>query len=229
MPTFLAPITPKSPQNPSSHNLPSQTYLTLKNVAVARGEYVLCDKVSFVVEAGDICHIIGENGLGKTTLLMQIAGLLPTIKGDIDYQGLSSATGAVYLGHQAGLNDKLTVAQNLQFLLALYQITLSAQALAQALAQVGLFGFDDVVAGELSAGQTRRVGLARLWLTPKSVAPLWLLDEPLTALDKAMSEQLLARFGEFASDGGAIILTSHQPIAIANQCVDLAGFGGGDE
>lgn len=221
MSSYLSTITPKSPQN--------RPYLTLQQVAVTRGEFVLCDGVSFVVNAGDICHIVGENGLGKTTLLGQIAGLLPTIKGSIDYQGQPSAIGAVYLGHQSGLSDGLTVAQNLQFLMALYQVKLSPQALAQALEQVGLLGFDDVMVSELSAGQTRRVGLARLWLIPKAVAPLWLLDEPLTALDQAMSERLLKQLTDFAHQGGAVLLTSHQPITIANQCVDLASFGGVDE
>lgn len=198
--------------------------LSLKNVNIARSEFVLCHNVSFELARGEICHLLGENGLGKTTLLMQIVGLLPTLSGQIDYLGNQVAKGAVYLPHQTGVQESLTVRQNLAFLLALYGVTPSDEQLEIALQQAGLAGLSHVPARELSAGQTRRISLARLWLLTPDISPLWVLDEPLTALDVAMVATLSARLKAFAGAGGAVLLTSHQPIDIATKTVDLSDF-----
>lgn len=198
--------------------------LTLHNVTVARGDFVLCDGVNLTLGAGDICHLVGQNGLGKTTLLMQITGILPTLSGQIDYQGKHNAKGAVYVSHQTGIHENLSVAQNLSFLVALYGICPTSEEIEVALAQVGLAGFGDVKVGELSAGQGRRVGLARLWLLDTNHAPLWVLDEPLTALDVAMVIKLSGRIIDFAKSGGAVLITSHQALDIATMTVNLTDF-----
>lgn len=200
------------------------TLLSLSQVAIARGEFVLCRDVSFALHQGDICHLVGENGLGKTTLLLQIMGLLPTTTGTIDYFGQKYAKGAVYIGHQSGIHEQLSVAQNLRFLLSLYQITPSDAKLEAALAAVGLAGYQNIKSGELSAGQMRRVGLAKLWLLDAKIAPLWVLDEPLTALDTAMVAALSSRLHAFAQDGGAVLLTSHQPLTVATKIINLADY-----
>lgn len=195
------------------------TRLSLDDVTVQRGELILCTNVSFELFAGEICHLIGENGLGKTTLLMQMVGLLPTLTGVIH-----TPSRVLYVGHQTGLHESLSVAQNLMFLLSLYGKKPSMDALVVALDAVGLAHLIDVPSAQLSAGQTRRVGLARLWLMDVDDAPLWLLDEPLTALDVAMTKGLQARMLSFVAAGGAILLSSHQPVASATRVLDLAAY-----
>ncbi len=198
--------------------------VALKNLSVQRGEFVLCHDVSFELYQGEIAHLVGENGLGKTTLLMQLMGMLPIVTGAVEYLGQASAKGAVYVGHQAGIHELLNVAQNLRFLASLYQLTPSDEEIAAALSAVGLSGYQQINSRELSAGQSRRVGLAKLWLVDASVAPLWVLDEPLTALDVAMVDVLLARIHTFAKQGGTVLLTSHQPLSIATKTINLTKY-----
>lgn len=192
--------------------------LHLQNVAIGRGDFILCDDVNLTLSAGDICHLIGENGLGKTTLLHQISGLLPTNTGTIKKSHL------VYISHQLGISASLTVAQNLRFLLSLYNINADDDTLDMALDSVGLYGLGDTSSIQLSAGQKRRIGLARLFIMTPTHAPLWLLDEPLTALDVAMVSKLEQRMSEFAKQGGAILATSHQAMQGANLRLDLTEF-----
>lgn len=192
--------------------------LHLQNVVIGRGDFILCDDVNLTLSAGDICHLIGENGLGKTTLLHQISGLLPTHTGTIKKSHL------VYISHQLGISASLTVAQNLRFLLSLYNINADDDTLDMALDSVGLYGLGDTSSIQLSAGQKRRIGLARLFIMTPTHAPLWLLDEPLTALDVAMVSKLEQRMGEFAKQGGAILATSHQAMQGANLRLDLTEF-----
>lgn len=193
--------------------------LSLRGVDVQRGDFVLCQAVTKKLQAGDVCHLIGENGLGKTTLLSQIAGLLPVVNGVIE-----SPAQMVYVSHQLGISSHLTVGQNLRFLLSLYGVECDDDELEEALMQVGLQGLQDVPSTQLSAGQMRRVGLARLFVLQASDAPLWLLDEPLTALDVAMVARLEARIRRFARDGGAVLMTSHQATNATNCTLDLAEF-----
>ncbi len=211
-----------------------QTILQLNNFSIQRGDFVLCTGVDLVLKSGEIAHLVGANGSGKTTLLMQLTGLLPTpLLDSFDYK---EKRPPVYVSHQLGINLDLTVRQNLQFLLNLYgvsitQITdtqttdtqrmtqsinqtinqsISEPQLMEALAWVGLEGYQDIQCKQLSAGQTRRVNLARLRLMSPKDSPLWLLDEPFTALDTAMVARLQTRLRQFANEGGAILMTSHQ-------------------
>lgn len=192
--------------------------LRLSEVAVGRGDFVLCKGINLTLRGGDVCHLVGENGLGKTTLLNQIAGLLPTTEGVIDKAQL------VYVSHQLGISPALTVAQNLRFLFSLYDIQADDDTIDTALDGVGLYGLGDTVSVQLSAGQKRRIGLARLFVMTPSHAPLWLLDEPLTALDVAMVAKLETCMGEFAKQGGAVLATSHQAMQGANRVLNLAEF-----
>lgn len=180
-----------------------------------------------MLNRGDICHLVGENGTGKTTFIMQLAGLLPIEAGEVLYLGEKSLPiQPLYIAHQVGIHLQLTVEQNLRFLLALYGITPSVNELEQALVWVGLAGYDNVACYQLSAGQTRRVGLARLWFGQGYVDsfPFWLLDEPLTALDIAMVAKIEAILQGFASRGGAVLMTSHQAVAVANKQLDLTQY-----
>ena len=199
--------------------------LAFDELTVQRGEIPLCEGVMLDLTAGSICHLIGANGTGKTTLLMQLAGLLPVLTGDVYYQGVATLPiQPLYVSHQLGINPSLSVAQNLTFLLNLYGITPTHLDIDEALEWVGLQGFETISSSHLSAGQTRRITLARLYLLTPQVTPLWLLDEPFTALDVDMVARMEARLLEFAKAGGAIMMTSHQPVAVASQVLDLSDY-----
>ena len=199
--------------------------LQFTQLTVQRGETPLCEQVKLSLAAGDICHLVGANGTGKTTLLMQLAGLLPVLTGNISYKGLAGApVQPLYVSHQLGINTSLSVAQNLIFLLNLYGMTPSADDIDAALTWVGLQGFETISSSHLSAGQTRRVTLARLYLLDANITPLWLLDEPFTALDVDMVARMETLLIEFAQAGGAIIMTSHQPVTVATQRLDLSEY-----
>lgn len=213
-----ATLSSSNQTHPNPQNL-SEPILSLMQVDVQRGDFLLCQGVDVQLFAGDICHLIGENGLGKTTLMSQIAGLLPMMTGSATINGA-----CVYVSHQLGISPALTVGQNLRFLLSLYGVEADDKVLEDALEQVGLQGLADVSSVQLSAGQMRRVGLARLFVLDASDAPFWLLDEPLTALDVAMVARLEARIGQFARDGGAVLMTSHQATQATNCTLDLAEF-----
>ncbi len=207
--------------------LSSNPLLDCQNITVQRGEFALCEGVNLTLNRGDICHLIGENGTGKTTFIMQLAGLIPILDGEVFWQGEKNLpVQPLYIAHQVGIHLQLTVEQNLRFLLALYGIKPTADELEQALDWVGLSGFENVVCYQLSAGQTRRVGLCRLWFGSRQVVsfPFWLLDEPLTALDVAMVAKMEQLLYNFAQAGGAVLLTSHQAVAVANSQLDLTGY-----
>ena len=199
--------------------------LALDELTVQRGEIPLCEGVTLNLAAGSICHLIGANGTGKTTLLMQLAGLLPVLSGEVIYQGIASLpVQPLYVSHQLGIHPNLTVAQNLTFLLNLYGISPSMADVDDALTWVGLQGFETISSSHLSAGQTRRITLARLYLLTPDATPLWLLDEPFTALDVDMVARMEDRLREFATAGGAILMTSHQAVGVANQVLDLSDY-----
>ncbi|MGO2277625.1 MULTISPECIES: heme ABC exporter ATP-binding protein CcmA [unclassified Psychrobacter] len=199
--------------------------LALDELTVQRGEIPLCEGVTLRLSAGSICHLIGANGTGKTTLLMQLAGLLPVLSGKVIYQGQSGLPiQPLYVSHQLGIHPNLTVAQNLTFLLNLYGITPSATDIDDALTWVGLQGFETISSSHLSAGQTRRITLARLYLLTPDVTPIWLLDEPFTALDVDMVARMEERLCEFTQTGGSILMTSHQAVGVANQVLDLSDY-----
>lgn len=199
--------------------------LTLDKLTVQRGEIPLCEGVTLTLATGDICHLIGANGTGKTTLLMQLSGLLPVLTGEVRYAGATRLPiQPLYVSHQLGIHPNLTVAQNLTFLLNLYGITPRTADIEDALTWVGLQGFETVSSSHLSAGQTRRITLARLYLLTPKVAPLWLLDEPFTALDVDMVARMEDRLRVFAAGGGTILMTSHQTVGVANQVLDLSDY-----
>ncbi|MDA5132643.1 heme ABC exporter ATP-binding protein CcmA [Psychrobacter sp. ANT_H3] len=199
--------------------------LALDELTVQRGEIPLCEGVTLNLAAGSICHLVGANGTGKTTLLMQLAGLLPVLSGEVVYQGIASLpVQPLYVSHQLGIHPNLTVAQNLTFLLNLYGISPSTADIDDALTWVGLQGFETISSSHLSAGQTRRITLARLYLLTPEVTPLWLLDEPFTALDVDMVARMEEKLREFATAGGAILMTSHQAVGVANQVLDLSDY-----
>ena len=190
--------------------------LQVAQLACERDERCLFSGLQFSVRAGEIWHIKGPNGSGKTSLLRQLAGLLPVDKGDISFPAEKSL---LYIGHKLALKEQLTANENLAWLTALSTPSTEQQRYS-ALAKVGLRGFEETLVAHLSAGQKRRVALARLHL---QTAPLWLLDEPLTAMDQEGIKDQQGWFSEHLEKGGAMVFTSHQDLAIDGvKVIDLS-------
>lgn len=196
--------------------------LEAKNLTCIRDERSLFQQLSFSVAAGEIVQVEGQNGAGKTSLLRILAGLADADVGQVNWLGENIRRDRaryhqdlLFLGHQPGIKSVLTPFENLAFYQSVFQQVDSA-AIWQALSQVGLVGYEDLPVSQLSAGQQRRVALARLWL---SKTPLWILDEPLTAIDKQGVSTLLALFVAHAAKGGMVLLTTHQDLDAVGQHV----------
>lgn len=185
-------------------------------ISCIRSERVLFEQLDFAIDAGQLWQIAGRNGAGKSSLLRIFAGLSTPLEGELRYRGQplhqcadDFAADLCFIGHLSGVQPQLTALENLAFWRACYQLK-PADDWAL-LAQLGLAGLEDIPCQNLSAGQHRRVSLARLWLTP---ATLWILDEPFTALDVAAIAMVQQRFIEHCQQGGAIIVTTHQPLSL---------------
>ena len=188
-------------------------------LACSRGVVTLFKDVSFEVATGEWLALRGPNGSGKTTLLRCIAGLTHLDAGQVTLDGTPIARAGerfraefLYAGHLPGIKDDLSAEENLRGALALRGVAADAAATRAALAEVGLEKRRRLPARRLSAGQRRRIGLARLMLDP---ARIWALDEPITALDdqgQALFGRLLARHLE---RGGLAILATHHDLAPA--------------
>ena len=184
--------------------------LAARGLAFARNEVPVFGPLDFAVEAGEALLVQGGNGSGKTTLLRVLAGLLRADAGGIEIEGqpaapASRAHAIAYLGHLPALKGELTVEENLRFLCGLHGRR-PGQTIGDALAIVGLSGYEDAPARQLSAGQKKRVGLARMWLSP---APLWLLDEPYANLDLDGINLVNRMIPAHLRAGGAALVTTH--------------------
>lgn len=176
--------------------------LIATDVAIERGDRPLLRDLSLRIEAGQLWQLIGPNGVGKSSLIRALAGLARLgVGGDIQRN-----VAALYIGHSSALKRALTPVDNLRCHPAC-DVTVGDEQIAMALRSVSLTGYESVPVGALSAGQQRRVALARLLL---SEARLWLLDEPFTALDAAGCEWLERHIAEHVQTGGAVLFTSHQ-------------------
>lgn len=199
--------------------------LIVKNLTIARGDKQLCTQVNFSISSGQILHIQGSNGAGKTTLIMMLAGLISVTdldKTHLMWGELSPEDWSVlYIGHSAGLNLGLSVGENLRFVQCINSTPCAN--LDTALDAVGLSGYEEIMVAQLSSGQKRRVSLARLWLN-EDADRLWLLDEPFTALDAVMTRRLNERLRQHVLSGGRVILTSHQPLSIPVETLNLQQY-----
>ncbi len=190
--------------------------LSVTELAAERGGRPIFAGLSFAVRSGEILGIAGPNGAGKSTLLRVLAGLLAPVRGGAVLDPPSAedpeaplAERVHYLGHADALKPALTAAENLRFARALggpSDVTPS-----EALARFGLAHAADLPCAYLSAGQRRRVALARLLVTAR---PLWLLDEPATALDLASQGLLATLMRDHLAKGGLIVAATHSPLGI---------------
>ena len=193
--------------------------LQVNNLSCVREDRTLFEYLSFSVAPGDLVQIEGPNGVGKTSLLRLLTGLSQPFAGGVCWNGENIRhcrdeyhANLLYLGHQPGVKAALTPFENLKFYQQLHHPQQTETDLLQILARVGLAGFEENPTGQLSAGQQRRVALARLWLSQKPA--LWILDEPFTAIDKQGVKVLEQLFLEHAERGGMVILTTHQDLTL---------------
>ncbi len=188
--------------------------LTVHDLACARGPAQVLAGVSFSLAEGEALILRGPNGAGKTTLLRTLAGLTPPLSGTVTH-----AQGALaYGGHADGLKAQLTVAENLAFWARIF----GTHDIAPALDAYALDDLADRPAGELSAGQKRRLSLARLLVTGR---PIWCLDEPTVSLDTENTGRFAAAVQAHLATGGAALLATHIELGLPSaRCLDITPF-----
>ncbi len=187
--------------------------LTGNELCCVRGDNTLFESLDFEISAGDICQIHGSNGAGKTSLQRIICGLSIPERGRIMWNGIDIkeqrehfSACLSYIGHHNGIKGELNPVENLTTSRAL-QTSRTDIDNESALAQAGLFGYEDIPCRYLSAGQKRRVAIARLLL---SASQIWILDEPVTALDVDGVAYFQEMLENHAMAGGIVVITSHQ-------------------
>ncbi len=189
--------------------------LSTVNLECIRGDRILFSGLNITIPPGKILQIEGRNGCGKTSLLRLLCGVMMPNEGNILWNGTDILedrseyyADAAYLGHHNGIKGELTALENLHFAQAL-SASKSDEDLFKILARLSLRGYEDIPCRHLSAGQNRRVALARLLATE---AKVWILDEPFTALDRKGIQLVEEIFESHVSTGGIIILTTHHPL-----------------
>lgn len=193
--------------------------LAANALSCRRGERLLFTDISFIVQPGELLHVHGANGSGKTSLLRMLCGLSAPEQGEILWQNHSPRTlgenfraAVTYLGHQNAIKDELSAMENIQMSASLHGTRVSEEEAYGALVRVGLGDKVDLQTKVLSQGQRRRVALARLCL---SGSALWLLDEPLAALDTDGVTLVETLLDTHLSRGGMAVVTTHQPLNVS--------------
>lgn len=193
--------------------------LEISDLACARGDHRLFSGLSFSLAAGELLQVEGVNGSGKTSLLRALCGFLMPEAGTIRWRGEGIRelredyhAEIIYLGHLNAIKDELNALENLHINAGLAGCTLDDKQAIAALRRMGLRGRETLPVKVLSQGQRRRVALARLLV---GSAPLWILDEPLTALDVGAVGLMQELIGEHLANNGMVIYTTHQPLEVA--------------
>jgi heme exporter protein A len=191
--------------------------LEFRQFTCLRDGHPLFKPLNFSLNGGEVVQIAGPNGAGKTTFLRSLCGLFDEWTGEMLWQGnslrvpdFSLRSQLLYLGHQPGVKKSLTAGENLRWFFGVQGVPFPG-LVSTALAQVGLDGYEDTLCYQMSAGQLRRVALARLYITN---AIIWILDEPFTAIDRFGVQNLETLLQRHVSNGGLVIMTTHQPLAI---------------
>lgn len=206
--------------------------LTVSNLSCARGDRILFSEATFSLSSGEAIYLTGANGAGKTSLLRLLSGLATPEHGEILWNG--SPIGelreeyfrhVLFLGHAAALKDELSAVENLGFSARLSGREVGHDQIVNALHNFGLRGRELLPVRSLSAGQRRRVNLARL-LIP-GAPTLWVLDEPFTALDGLAINQLASTIAGHLAQGGMIVYTTHQEVTLPGGVVRRMSVGKG--
>lgn len=192
--------------------------LSVNQLGCICGDRVLFKNLSFELASGKILYVQGENGSGKTTLLRTLCGLSMPAVGGIQWNEQSVKSLAedyygqvLYIGHQAGIKDDLTAVENILFSLTLAGYATDRSQAIAALEALGIARCADLPSRVLSQGQKRRIALAQLWLQDiPEQTPMWILDEPFTALDRNMINNLTQHIEKYINSGGIVVFTSHQ-------------------
>ncbi|MBF0218321.1 MAG: cytochrome c biogenesis heme-transporting ATPase CcmA [Gammaproteobacteria bacterium] len=192
--------------------------LEVVNLECQRGDRCLFSELSFTLQRGELIHLHGHNGSGKTTLLRALCGLILPTSGEIRWQGSAIdslreefAANVTYIGHKGAIKGGLTALENLQIASRLDGFAITEEHAWRALERIGLRGFEDLPTRVLSQGQKRRVALARLLVNR---APLWVLDEPFVALDRAAVGLLQGVIADHVANAGMVMLTTHQEVSL---------------
>lgn len=204
--------------------------LELEEISCERDDRLLFSGLSHSVQGGDILQVQGPNGSGKTTLLRVLTGISTDYQGQLKWRGdnlsehsFDYQSNLLYIGHLPAVKRSLTPEENLAWYCGMNNGR-GREQISKALEEVGLAGYEDVPSFRLSAGQLRRVALARLYL---STARVWILDEPFTAIDYQGVGKLRELFSHHAESGGILILTTHQDLGIDRvKLLNLLEFSG---
>lgn len=201
--------------------------LDCRNIAFERDDVPLFDGVDFKLGQSEVVQVTGPNGTGKTTLLRILSTSLLPSSGEVLWRGVDIQrqlpvyrSEFLYLGHGSGVKPSLTPLENLKWFFHLFPCTNTD--FVSALQRVSLQGYENVPCHTLSAGQQRRVALARLYLTS---AALWILDEPFTSIDVHGVSLLEELMSQHLAEGGSILVTTHQKLGLENvQILNLESF-----
>ena len=200
-----------------AHELENREVLRAEQLFCERDDRVLFRELSFSARAGEVIQIKGSNGSGKTTLLRVICGLNDNYHGTLKWFNEPIEdnqddfySSLIYLGHQVGVNKVLTPVENLRWSVGLRE-NVTSEAIYEALAEIGLRGFEDSQCFSLSAGQQQRVSLSKLLL---GAAIIWILDEPFTTLDVDGVQLLEKLLGDHARKGGVALVTTHHALSL---------------
>jgi heme exporter protein A len=204
--------------------------LIAEHLAVRRGDDLLFDGLSFVIDAGEALVVTGPNGTGKSTLLRTVAGLIRAEEGRVILEGsegeteIRPAEASHYLGHRNAMKQELTVRENLGF----WRRWLGdfdgrpSLAVEEAAEAVGLAGITHLPYGYLSAGQQRRFAMAKLLVAHR---PIWILDEPTAALDTSADKLFAGLVETHLGNGGLVLAATHQPLGLSNpKTLQMKGF-----
>jgi len=194
--------------------------LELSNLACRRGGRLLFSGMDLSLTEGDAALVTGPNGSGKSSLLRLIAGLIQPLQGQIHWEGQNALkfsdnfrSALRYVGHSDGLQPVLSVLENLKYWSQLYGSSQDLEKLNRGLESVGLFDLSELPARVLSAGQRRRLALARAIATE---GRLWLLDEPSVALDRQSINRIETAISEFRASGGIVIASTNAPLNLSD-------------